>query len=88
MDISKFSPLSSTHLRPTMSPPSKNVLFHAVPAWGHHKPMVALAVIITRTRLDIIVTMITTGVLYSKIMNELKSKLSAQEYNQLSSRIQ
>ncbi|KIK62457.1 glycosyltransferase family 1 protein [Collybiopsis luxurians FD-317 M1] len=70
-----------------MSPPSKNILFHAIPAWGHKKPMIALAVIITRARPDIIVTMITTGVLYSKIMKELKSKLSTQEYSQLSSRI-
>ncbi|KAJ3855119.1 hypothetical protein EV368DRAFT_62701 [Lentinula lateritia] len=65
----------------------KNILFHALAAWGHNKPMAALAVIITRARPDIVITVITTGIIYPKFYNELKSKLSAEEYDLLSSRI-
>ncbi|KAJ3744145.1 hypothetical protein DFH05DRAFT_1525159 [Lentinula detonsa] len=65
----------------------KNILFHALPAWGHNKPMAALAVIITRARPDIVITVITTGIIYPKFNNELKSKLSVEEYDLLSPRI-
>ncbi|KAJ4480020.1 hypothetical protein J3R30DRAFT_2566107 [Lentinula aciculospora] len=65
----------------------KNILFHALPAWGHNKPMAALAVIILRARPEIVITVITTGIIYPKFNNELKSKLSAEEYDMLSSRI-
>ncbi|KAJ4495186.1 hypothetical protein C8J55DRAFT_498634 [Lentinula edodes] len=65
----------------------KNILFHALSAWGHNKPMAALAVIITRARPDIVITVITTAIIYPKFHNELKSKLSAEEYHSLSPRI-
>ncbi|KAJ3972819.1 hypothetical protein EV361DRAFT_981749 [Lentinula raphanica] len=65
----------------------KNILFHALPAWGHNKPMAALAVIIARARPDIVITVITTGVIYPKFSKELKSKLTPEEYDLLSPRI-
>ncbi|KAF9068809.1 hypothetical protein BDP27DRAFT_1448175 [Rhodocollybia butyracea] len=66
---------------------TKNILVHAIPAWGHNKPLVTLAVFITRSRQDVMITLITTGLMHPKFVNELKSKLSKEEYEQLSSRI-
>lgn len=49
--------------------------------------MAALAVVMTRDRPDIVVTLLTTGIIYPKFVSELKSKLSASEYSLLSPRI-
>ncbi|KIK62564.1 glycosyltransferase family 1 protein [Collybiopsis luxurians FD-317 M1] len=65
----------------------KHMLFHSLAAWGHNKPMAALAVFITRARPDIVITIITTGSIHAKLVNELKSKLSTEKYNSLSPRI-
>ncbi|KAF9062782.1 hypothetical protein BDP27DRAFT_1336118 [Rhodocollybia butyracea] len=67
--------------------PTKNILVHAVRHWGHNKPLVALSVLITRSRPEVMVTLITTGLIYPKFVDELKSKLSKEEYEQLSPRI-
>lgn len=49
--------------------------------------MAALSVIMTRARPDIVVTLITTGIIYPKLVSELKSKLSPDEHDLLSPRI-
>ncbi|KAF9068876.1 hypothetical protein BDP27DRAFT_1326417 [Rhodocollybia butyracea] len=66
--------------------PTKNIVAHCLSVWGHHKPLAALGVIITRSYPDVTITIITTGLIYPKFVDELKSKLSTEEYEQLSPR--
>ncbi|KAF9043665.1 hypothetical protein BDP27DRAFT_1455173 [Rhodocollybia butyracea] len=67
--------------------PPTHILFHALPAWGHTKPMACFAVFLCRARPDIVITIVVAKNVYSKLVHELKSKLSPNEYHALASRI-
>ncbi|KAF5386495.1 hypothetical protein D9757_005837 [Collybiopsis confluens] len=72
-----FEPMSSAN----------HILIHASPSWGHNKPVAALAVFLTRARPDITITIFTTGLLYSKFMQEIESKLTSEEFNMVMTRV-
>ncbi|KAF9065350.1 hypothetical protein BDP27DRAFT_1424914 [Rhodocollybia butyracea] len=63
--------------------PPKHILFHAMPVWGHTKPMAHFAVLISRACQDTVITLAVTKTVYSKLVHELKSKLSVDEYDAL-----
>lgn len=53
---------------------------------GHNKPVIALMVLIARARPNVILSLLTTEVLYPKIIGELEKKLE-KEWEFLRSRI-
>ncbi|KAK7026043.1 hypothetical protein VNI00_015770 [Paramarasmius palmivorus] len=48
-----------------------HIFAHAAPAWGHNKPLIALAVLITEARPDVVVTVVTNQAVYPKAIREL-----------------
>ncbi|KIK52864.1 glycosyltransferase family 1 protein, partial [Collybiopsis luxurians FD-317 M1] len=54
---------------------------------GHNKPAAALVVMLTRARPELTVTILTTGLMYSKFIHELQSKLTVGEFDALMTRV-
>ncbi|KAK7437858.1 hypothetical protein VKT23_018295 [Stygiomarasmius scandens] len=50
---------------------SKNIFFFCVPAWGHSKPVIALASRILESRPNVVITFFTFGSIYPKILAEI-----------------
>ncbi|KAF9461362.1 hypothetical protein BDZ94DRAFT_1299257 [Collybia nuda] len=66
---------------------SKHIILHAPPFWGHNKPLVAFAMVLVRARPNVILSLITTGVMYHKITDEFETKVEKEEWERLKSRI-
>ncbi|KIK52849.1 glycosyltransferase family 1 protein [Collybiopsis luxurians FD-317 M1] len=65
----------------------KHVVVHAFPAaWGHNKPLCSFVVHILESEPQAIVTCLTAGLLYSKIIGELK-RLPPAKYEAFQSRL-
>ncbi|KAK7437859.1 hypothetical protein VKT23_018296 [Stygiomarasmius scandens] len=54
---------------PTQLP--KNIFFFCIPAWGHSKPIIALASRILESRPNVVITFFTFGSIYPKILTEI-----------------
>ncbi|KAF5368908.1 hypothetical protein D9758_003081 [Tetrapyrgos nigripes] len=49
----------------------KNIFFWALPVWGHSKPLCAFVIRLLKARSNVVVTVFTASLVYSKILDEI-----------------
>ncbi|KAG7090354.1 hypothetical protein E1B28_009474 [Marasmius oreades] len=64
----------------------KHVFGHAIIAWRHNKPLIALAILIAESRKDVVFTILTNTYIYPKILGELE-KLSPERFKAIENQI-
>ncbi|KAL0570334.1 hypothetical protein V5O48_011631 [Marasmius crinis-equi] len=62
-----------------------HILLHAVPSWGHTKPLISFMILLAESGEDVVVTFFT-GLLYTQIMGELE-KIPKERFNKVESRV-